>query len=288
MTAPAIGSPDASLVVSLFHSERYLKGFVRDVRRFANDIELTSTFMVELMLVLNSPSAAELHAAGGLDQMGSSRFRVRSVQVARETLYASWNRGIRLATGGVLGFWNVDDCRYLSAVVEAVAGVRSGASLMYFPYVIDRRWRKWGFVPRRRRTLYPAVEFDPEVFRRAFRLGPFFMFSRALYEDVGPFDEQFSISGDLDWSLRAQRQTAFVPGSRVAGVYVNEYRGLSVSGSERAIAEHNAIYARHGLTDLTQPADEALLAEYDVRRVRVGSTWQAVPGFPSSPEPAVR
>ena len=284
MIAATTTSPDASLVVSLFHSERYLKGFIRDVRRFASDIQLTSTLSAELILILNSPSASELQAARDLEQVGSRQFRVRSVQVVRETLYASWNRGMRLATGGVLGFWNVDDCRYPSAVAEAVAGVRSGASLMYFPYVVDHRWRKWGFVPRRRRTLYHAVEFDPEVFRRTFRLGPFFMFSRALYEVVGPFDEQFRISGDLDWCLRALCKTAFTPGSRVAGAYLNESRGLSVSGSERAIAEHNAIYLRHGLADLVQPVDESIFAEYDVRKVRVGSAWLGIPGFPGVTE----
>jgi hypothetical protein len=203
------------------------------------------------------------------------------VDVDRETIYASWNRGIQLASAPVLGFWNVDDRRFLPAMVEAVTGIHSGAKLVYFPHVVDRRWREWGWVPQRHLLLIPAPDFHIELAKRTFLPGPFFMFSRGLYEEVGPFDEQFSICGDRDWGLRALRHTPLTPGSQVAGVFLNEERGLSMSGSARAVAENNAIYMRHGLTDLLEPVDGSLVAEYDIGRIRVGSAWRAFPD-PSS------
>ena len=279
MIAGVPPSPMASIVVSIFRRERYIRRFARNVHRFARDLDAFPALRAELVVILNSPSTRERRVIGDLHTLGCPQLRFQMAVVPRETLYASWNRGIHLARGDALGFWNVDDCRYSSAVAEAIAGMRAGASLMYFPFVIDHRWRKWGFVPRRRRTPYPAVEFDRGAFQTTFRVGPFFMFARALYDAVGPFDEQFRISGDLDWCLRALRQTSFTPGSQVAGVFLNEHRGLSMAGSQRAIAEHNAIYVRHGLADLVQPVDGSLSAEYDARRVRVGSAWLEIPGF---------
>jgi hypothetical protein len=274
----AVGRSDASLVVSVYDSGRYLNRFVGNVRRFVAEVDSNGEVDVELVLVLNSPSSKESLAGRYLHALDSARVRIQTLEVPREALYASWNRGVRLATSSVVGFWNVDDCRFSSAVAEAVVSMRSGARLMYFPYIADERRLKWGLVPRRRRTIVPAVEFDPGAFRRTFLLGPFFMFSRDLYDEIGPFDEQFSISGDLDWGLRALNRARFTPGSEVAGVYLNEYRGLSMSGSDRAVAEHNVIYLRHGLGNLVQPVDAALFDEYDVGRARVGSTWWTIAG----------
>jgi hypothetical protein len=258
---------DASLVVSACHWERYIERFLDDVGRFVAEMEGTAAITVELVCILNSPSNIESQAASRLRSLESGHVVIRTLEVERETLYATWNRGIGLSTAGALGFWNVDDCRYPAAVVEGVQGMRSGASLMYFPFFIDHRWRKWRFLPRRRRELYPAIEFEAESFRRTFRVGPFFMFSRELYNAVGPFDEQFAISGDLDWILRALRVTSFTPGSQVAGVFLNEFRGLSMSGSQRAIAEHNVICRRHGSPELVRPCSGDLVAAYDVEHI---------------------
>ena len=287
MTLQASGRTDVSIVVSMFRSERYLRQFERNVRRFARDIESTSTLTVELVLVLNAPSTAELRAVGSLRGVESHQVRLKSVEVPQETLYASWNRGIHLAEGGVIGFWNTDDDRYAPAVVEAAEGMRRGASLMYFPHVVDHRWRKWGTIPCRRRVLEPAREFDRDLFRAVFSISPFFMFSRALYETVGPFDEQFQIAGDFDWCVRALDETSFAGGMQVAGRFLDECQGLSTLGSERLIAERNVIFIRHGLIHLLQQASPSLLAEYDARRIRVGQSWVGIPRAQCVSEPSL-
>lgn len=269
VTGPPSPLPTVSIVVSVFHSERYIRRFVRSVRRFAEEIQSLPWLSIEFVLVLNSPSAKELREIRGLNRIESNQLRMQSTSVPRETLYASWNRGIALAQGDVLGFWSVDDARFGAAVAEAAVAIARGAQLVYSPFVIETRWRKWGIIPQARRVVFDAPEFERDVFRRTFLIGPFFMFSRALYGAVGPFDEQFSITGDLDWSLRAMEVTSFTRCGTIAGVFLNEWRGLSMSGSERAVAEHNVIYARHGLTDRLQPVSESLLADYDEHRILV-------------------
>lgn len=269
VTGPPTRLPTVSIVVSAFHSEHYIRRFVRNVHRFAEEIQSFPWLSIEIVLVLNSPSATELREIRGLSGIECSQLRMQSTSVPRETLYASWNRGIALARGDVLGFWNVDDARFGAAVAEAAVAIHRGAQLVYFPLARETRWRKWGFIPQARRVVVDAPEFERDAFRRNFLIGPFFMFSRDLYGAVGPFDEQFYITGDLDWSLRAMAVTSFTRCGTIAGVFLNEWRGLSMSGSERAVAEHKVIYARHGLTDCLQPVSESLLAEYDEHRILV-------------------
>jgi|GEM_PF-1155629 len=269
VTGPPADPPTVSIVVSVFHSERYIRRFVRNVRRFSEEMRSFPWLNVEIILVLNSPSATELREIRGLRCVESSRLRIQRTCVPRETLYASWNRGIALARGDVLGFWNVDDARFGATVAEAAVAIARGAQLVYSPWVIETRWRSWGTIPHTRRVVFDPPEFERDVFRRTFFIGPFFMFSRDLYGAVGPFDEQFSITGDLDWSLRAMEVAPFTRCGTIAGVFLNEWRGLSGSGSERAVAEHNVIYARHGLADGLKPVSESLLAEYDEHRILV-------------------
>ena len=248
------------------------------MRHFVSGLDGGAAVRVELICLLNAPTPAEREAARRLRSLRSAWVDVRVFEVERETLYASWNRGVKLSEAGVVGFWNVDDLRYPAAVVEGVRSVASGASLVYFPFWTDHRWRKWGFFPRRHRQLRPAVEFDIESFRRTFQIGPFFMFSKQLYRETGPFDEQFGITGDLDWMLRAIEVTPFTPGREIAGVFLNEFRGLSMSGSQQAVAEHNVIYARHGLHDLARPCAEELMAGYDVGRIHAGGAVMTLHG----------
>ena len=274
VSGPPARLPTVSIVVSVFHSERYIHRFVRNVHRFAEEIQPFPWLSVEIVLVLNSPSAKELREIRGLSGIECSQLRMQRTSVPKETLYASWNRGIAMARGDVLGFWNVDDARFGAAVAEAAVAIHRGARLVYFPLVSETRWRKWGFIPQARRVVVEAPEFDCDAFRRNFLIGPFFMFSRDLYGAVGPFDEQFYITGDLDWSLRAMEATSFTRCCTIAGVFLNEWRGLSMSGSERAVAEHKVICARHGLADCLQQVSGSLLAEYDEHRILVPQNFR--------------
>src|SRR3990167_3573116 len=76
-------------------------------------------------------------------------------------------------------------------------------------------------------------------FALSMHCGPFFIFSRSLYDKVGPFDEQFRIVGDFDWCIRAVKiSDKFMLSAKVAGVFKRTGDTLS-GGNLRHAAENN-------------------------------------------------
>jgi len=287
-----------SLITSLYRSDKYLAGYldkVKSVLYFCDQKYLS----VEVVLVCNDATPSEKRMVEQLSNIfqDSERVSILPLFVPRETLYRSWNRGIKASSGGTVGFWNVDDIRYPEALVSGVELVRSGADLVYFPYWSIRKRRRFLFVnlilsrilrserivapgygrpiPLRpyflfnkiQRRLITPPDFEQNEFMRSFHIGPFFLFSRSFYEKVGPFDEQFRIAGDFEWQARAAKVGNFTLSKDISGEYLTDQTGLSGTGHKIHYVENDVVYLRHGVLDKVQMVDKELLKEYSVEDV---------------------
>ena len=155
-TAPSGRCVDVTLIASTYASGRHIRTFcdraVALFSRLASD-----GVRGQLVVIANEPTAVERRALNRLAQASVSipRFSLRTLMVSRETLYASWNRGLAAADGQLLGFWNVDDWRNAAAIVEGLDHARRGHRLVYFPWVEVQAvgWpmpaKSWGPQPSR-------------------------------------------------------------------------------------------------------------------------------------------
>ena len=200
----------------------------------------------EVIIVFNSPTEKELKFIAKLKNKAWFRYAV----VDRETVFASWNRGVRMAQGEVIGFWNADDTRFADAIIDGFNLIKNGADLVYFPFHIIWVLRFGPMaVPVKYRHISPPEYNQPE-FSRSMHCGPFFMINKEFYNKVGPFDEQFKISGDLDWCVRAAKLFGkFVLSKKNAGIFNVDGRGLSAGANPLMAAENQIIYKRHNITD---------------------------------------
>jgi hypothetical protein len=264
---------DISIITSLYRSSGHLAGFLAQLEACVRAVE-SRGLTAECIIVSNTPDRRErpiLKAA--FDSPWWSR-RGRLLVVPRETLYASWNRGVRASTGGAITFWNVDDCRSPAAMAEGVGLLRQGGGIVRFPWihVIEQRPAR-GTVDRRVEIKDDGGE--PNDCRADFCIGPFFMFSRDLFEKCGPFDEQFHIIGDYDWQLRAASITTPLQGKRLGGTFFSDGTNLSASGSQRRIVEHNVLTVRHQLERPLWPLDEQaarLFRSYRIEGSQMGGS----------------
>ena len=253
-----------TLISSLYKPERYLEDYLKHISEFPKEM---SGF--ELIIISNDTSDRTKDKLDKFIDKNNAASWFRVFNVPRESLYASWNRGVELAKNDIIGFWNVDDIRYPEAIIDAARLVKeNGADLVYFPFIIKWYLNFFGlpFLVKWKKIISPV--FDKREFTRSMHCGPFFIFTKSLYEKVGPFDEQFKIVGDFDWCIRAAKiSDKFSRSDKIAGVFGRYYGSNLSGGNNKHIAENNVVYFRHGTPNIIQPVDADLAAEYDPSRI---------------------
>jgi hypothetical protein len=251
---------DISLITSLFRAEVHLDGYARQVREVAAQVQGAGRSL-EVILVANEPAERERdlirELAAALEAAGTARAML--LEVPRESLYASWNRGVRVAAGRCVGFWNVDDMRTAGALLEGFRLIEDGCALVYFPYDVLLPRRVLGRMIGFRRAHYRALPYDRAVFTQAMRGASFFLFARELYDRVGPFDEHFLIAGDFEWCARASDVTDFCAGTQLAGTFRLHGGNLSDTGNPLQQVEENIVHLRRGAWESVRPAEPGLM-----------------------------
>lgn len=213
-----------TFITSLYRSEKHLESYLMHVKEFSQILQ-TKRVSFEFLIISNDSSETEKNI---LNKIKDKDF-VRVIEVPREPLYATWNRGVKEARGEIIGFWNVDDIRWADAVVEAEKIFLAGAEVVYFPFIYKRYVNIFGLNLLAKKNIITPPEFNSEKFKNEMHVGPFFMFTKKAFEDIGGFDESFKIAGDFEWAIRAASKKQFKLIKQVAGIFTND--GNTLSGS---------------------------------------------------------
>ena len=250
-----------AIISSLYRCEDHLSTFAASVFGFAKRVS-ESGIAVHYVPVVNDATRDERAQIDRLAREINANYlgQMTPYYVPRETLYASWNRGIALTQTAFFAPWNADDIRSADAFIEGYHALLSGAELVDFPYtrvILDRRF---GVLPRERRVDAPCL-FDPQRFSRRNGLGPFFIASRSLFNRLGPFDERFQVAGDMEWASRAQSTARFQQVRTKGGDFVVHGGNLSNTGGPIEDIEVNIIFMRRGAWNQLRPADPRALLE---------------------------
>lgn len=177
-----------SVLVSLYKCETYLEEFFSRVNCVDNLHE------VEFIFIHNSPTKDE-QAIIFYFLNSNKNIHYTYMQVPRESLYKSWNRGIATAKGDFITIWNVDDCRFPDSLrlQRDVLLNNIGVGMVYGNFEI------LGLTD----TRYIEVkEFNSSVGLKKFQNGSFIMWRVVVHNIIGYFDEQLLIAGDQDFWYR--------------------------------------------------------------------------------------
>ena len=224
-----------SVIVSIYDGMKYLEEFLSLLPR--QTIFSTSEFI----LIHNDPTEKELHLV--------DRFRteyplqVQHIIVPRETVYASWNRGVRVARSEMLAIWNIDDIRTPDSLERQALVLESSQEIIltYGDLIYSSDYGE------QVGAIKEMPEFNRERFMERHLVGTFVAWKRKVIDDIGYFDEQFKSAGDFDYFIRmaAIGEMKRTPGG-VVGYFLNEGEGLSTNSTELALSERNAINLRYG------------------------------------------
>lgn len=254
---------DISLITSLYRAEAHLAAYSRRLLAVAAEVKQSAGLALEVIVVANDVTPRERAQIEQLTAQAEAAgtLHVVPLYVPRETIYATWNRGIEAASGRCVGFWNADDVRSAAALAEGTRLIAKGCALVEFPFDVIQARQLFGRVPIRQRRTHPP-QYQPQNLTLKTRLSPFFMFARALIETAGTFDANFRIAGDFEWCARpAVRAARVCYGTHAGGTFFLHGANLSGSHNPREAVEDAIVLLRHNLWEHLRPVDPELLRE---------------------------
>lgn len=227
-----------SVITSLFHCAQYLDYYFDGVDA------VTNFDKCEFVLIHNDPQPDEEEI---ISRRIAGRKNFVHVRVPRETLYASWNRGVAESHAEYLANWNVDDRRTPDSLelMAATLDANPEAVMTYGDTIgireIGQTTGDWQI----------QAEYGPKTRKRFLHshfIGCFQMWRRSIHERVGFYDEQFKLAGDYEFQIRTAH---FFPLKKTAG---NMGYFLKGGGGKRLSQQHNiqnteqaAIGMRYGI-----------------------------------------
>jgi glycosyltransferase involved in cell wall biosynthesis len=210
-TRPAIW---VSAVVSVFNSVRFIEGCLADLEA------QTMADRIEIIVVDSGSEEGE----GAIVRRWQARFsNIRYVRTdQRESVYAAWNRGIRLAQGKFITNANTDDRHRADAFerMSRVLDMRPDVVLVYADVVetVTENETLQRCTPTRIRRWYDWSR-DALLTHGCF-IGPQPMWRRSVHEEYGFFDERLASSGDFEFWLRISQTYAFHHIREPLGLYL--------------------------------------------------------------------
>lgn len=227
--------PRVTVITSLYNSLQYLEGFFEAVSNIRGKNDL------EVLLIHNSPNDQEMVVINKY----LPRFPfIKHIIVPREGLYATWNRGIKMATGKYITNWNVDDVRLPDSLINQADALdqHSDVALSYGDFIVVNEYgKKEGKV-----TNEPAYDPKRTSFLRQHHIGCFPMWRRDIHENIGYFDEQFRLVADLDFQIRIAQQYPLIKINDQLGYYLEGTSSNLSSNYPLQRMEHTVLQVRYG------------------------------------------
>lgn len=226
-----------TVLTSLFNC----KAFIEDYLKYA--LQMEGLEETEFLLLHNQPTEEET----AIIKKYLPQFPVATHVIIpeREGLYATWNRGARMATADLITVWNVDDIRspeslrlQMNALLE---NPEAGMSYGDFYGTNEYGEHKSHFYT------YPEWSADNKEFERSHLVGCFQMWRKSIHEKIGYYDENFRLVSDMDFQIRTALNYPLVKCKGTLGYYLENQPFKLSSQSDLQATERTAVELRYGV-----------------------------------------
>ncbi|MEG4519845.1 MULTISPECIES: FkbM family methyltransferase [unclassified Microcoleus] len=231
-----------SAIVSTYNSEKFIRGCLQDLV----EQTLYKQGLLEI-IVIDSGSQEN-------EQSVVREFQAKYPNIVydrtsdRETLYAAWNRGIKMSRGAYMTNANTDD-RHRPDALEIMAKYldeNAEVSLVYADQLITNTANDtFATTQAEKGWKWPAFDYS-ELERRCI-IGPQPMWRKSLHEKHGYFRSEFTAAGDYEFWLRIGKTENIVYLPEILGLYYENQQGLQHS-SPISYQETRQIWDEYGIT----------------------------------------
>ncbi len=229
-----------SLIASLYKTDLQIVAWSKWLVKFAEELYALKVDF-EVIIIANEPTSKEKTY---LETLRPYKW-IKILEVPRETIYATWNRGLKNSTGNVYGFINVDDIRFAESIADGIERIRNGADFVYFPFIYKRYIRILNFLVPVKIKKFKPISPEEALKVEGMPYGPFWLISKKFMDIVGNFDESFKVAGDYEWSKRTNTKGVFELSNVIAGIFTSDGKTLSGSRSQTNVDECERIRKMH-------------------------------------------
>jgi glycosyltransferase involved in cell wall biosynthesis/thioredoxin-like negative regulator of GroEL len=228
-----------SAIVSTYNSERFMRGCLEDL------INQTLYQKGELEIIVID-SGSEQNEKAIVEEFQKTHENIIYIRTKRESVYAAWNRGIKLASGKYITNANADD-RHRYDALEIMADKldqNPGIGLVYAD-VIKTATENETFEHHTPIGAYKWKDFSRELLTAICFMGPQPMWRKSLHDKYGYFDESFTSSGDWEFWLRIAEDTRMLHIPEFLGLYLYSSQGAEHRDKENRVREDLQILQKY-------------------------------------------
>ena len=230
--------PRVSAIISTYNSEKFLRACLDDLE--------AQTIAHELEIIVVD-SGSQQNEAAIVREYQQRYTNIVYLRTERETLYAAWNRGIRMAKGRYITNANSDDAHRNDALeIQANAlDAQPQASLAYGDYyncsVPNDNFDNPHIT---RRVAHPP--YHPATLMFYCITGCHPMWRKTVFDRIGLFDPSMTVVGDYEFLLRFLRaglRPVRIP--EFITLFYQNPEGITGRGQERANQEWAVIQKKY-------------------------------------------
>jgi glycosyltransferase involved in cell wall biosynthesis/Flp pilus assembly protein TadD/GT2 family glycosyltransferase len=231
-----------SAIISTYNSEKFIRGCLEDLV----DQTLYKKGEVEIIVVDSNSQENEGNIVSEFQAKYPNIVYERTPE--RETLYAAWNRAIKMSRGTYITNANTDD-RHRPDAFEIMANyldAHPDVSVVYSDQLIGQVPNEtWATTKANRRFNWPPYSYE-EMERRSI-VGPQPMWKKSLHDRWGYFKPEFISAGDYEFWLRIGKmeKIAFIP--QILGIYYWNPESLSLKADTVGTEETHRIWHEYGI-----------------------------------------
>ena len=232
-------APVLSAIVSTYNSERFMHGCLEDL------LAQSISGRMEIIVIDSASDQNEGEIVKAFQQRCD---RIRYVRTAqRESVYAAWNRGIKMAQGRYVTNANTDD-RHRRDAFERMTAVLDSAPQIALVYadVIKTATENQTFLNCTPTGILSWYDWQRErLLDRGCFIGPQPVWRRKMHEIYGYFDESLAITADYEFWLRISQSHDFQRISQPLGLYLERDDSVGHADRRRKQAEEQAVIAKY-------------------------------------------
>ncbi|TKJ40778.1 hypothetical protein CEE37_07375 [candidate division LCP-89 bacterium B3_LCP] len=212
-------------IVSTYASEDLFEGCLSDLY----DQTLYRKGELEIVVI---DAASPQDEWSIVERFASANEHVLAVRTKqRESLYAAWNRAIKLARGKYLTNANTDD-RHRRDALEILAKVldeQMHVALAYGDVLITTKQGET-FENNTAQRSFEWGEYSRKMLEQRCCMGPQPMWKHSIHDELGYFDERYVSAGDYDFWLRISLRYPMYHVDEKLGLYLDSPESLEHKG----------------------------------------------------------